>query len=121
MFDCDRNVPTKLKGKFYRTAIRPAMLYGSECWAVKQQQLHKMNVAEMRMLRWMCGKTRKDRIRNIKIQRQVGVAPIDTKIREGRLRWFGHLQRRPTNAPTRKLDSIETVEIRRGRGIPKLT
>ncbi|KAK9166638.1 hypothetical protein Scep_001829 [Stephania cephalantha] len=80
-----------------------------------------MNVAEMRMLRWMCGKTRKDRIRNIEIQRQVGVAPIDTKIREGRLRWFSHLQRRPTNAPTRKLDSIETVEIRRGRGRPKLT
>ncbi|KAK9126481.1 hypothetical protein Scep_015327 [Stephania cephalantha] len=42
---CDRNVPTKLKGKFYRIAIRPAMLYGSECWAVKQQQLHKVNVA----------------------------------------------------------------------------
>ena len=75
----------------------------------------------MRMLRGICGKTRKDRIRNIKIQRKVGVAPIDTKLREGRLRWFGHLQRRPTNAPTRKLDSIENEEIRRGRGRPKLT
>ncbi|KAK9139753.1 hypothetical protein Scep_009434 [Stephania cephalantha] len=80
-----------------------------------------MNVAEMKMLRWMCGKIRKYRIRNIGIQRQVGVTPIDTKIREERLWWFGHLQRRPTYAPTRKLDSIETVEIRRGRGIPKLT
>ena len=118
---CDRNFPIKLKGKFYRTAIRPAMLYGSECWAIKKQQIHKMNVAEMRMLRWMCSKTRKDRIRNIEIQRKVGVAPIDTKLREGRLRWFGHLQRRPTNAPTRKLDSIENEEIRRGRGRPKLT
>ena len=28
---CDRRVPQKLKGKFYRTAIRPAMLYGAEC------------------------------------------------------------------------------------------
>ena len=28
---CDRKVEDKLKGKFYRTAIRPAMLYGSEC------------------------------------------------------------------------------------------
>ncbi|CAN6573782.1 unnamed protein product [Malus baccata var. baccata] len=30
---CDRRMPLKLKGKFYRTAIRPAMLYGTECWA----------------------------------------------------------------------------------------
>ena len=35
---CDRRRPLKLKGKFYRTAIRPAMLYGTECWAVKHQR-----------------------------------------------------------------------------------
>jgi hypothetical protein len=28
---CDPRVPLKLKGKFYRTAIRPTMLYGAEC------------------------------------------------------------------------------------------
>ena len=28
---CDKRVPQKLKDKFYRTAIRPAMLYGVEC------------------------------------------------------------------------------------------
>jgi hypothetical protein len=28
---CDPRVPLKLKVKFYRTAIRPAMLYGAEC------------------------------------------------------------------------------------------
>ena len=32
---CDRKVPLKLKGKFYRSAIQPAMLYETECWAVK--------------------------------------------------------------------------------------
>ena len=48
---CDRRIPLRLKGKFYKTAIRPAMLYGTECWAVKKQYVSKMNVAEMRMLR----------------------------------------------------------------------
>jgi hypothetical protein len=28
---CDKKVPNKLKGKFYRTVISPAMLYGAEC------------------------------------------------------------------------------------------
>jgi hypothetical protein len=32
---CDPRVPLKLKG-FYRTAIRPAMLYGAECWPTKR-------------------------------------------------------------------------------------
>ena len=30
---CDRNIPLWLKEKFYRTAIRPALLYDTECWA----------------------------------------------------------------------------------------
>ena len=33
---CDRKVPQKLKDKFYRTAILPAMLYGAECWPTKR-------------------------------------------------------------------------------------
>ena len=28
-YDCHR--PTRLKGKFYRTAIKPAITYGAEC------------------------------------------------------------------------------------------
>ena len=45
---CDKRIPTRLKGKFYRTAIRPAMLYGTECWATKKQYVDKMSVSEMR-------------------------------------------------------------------------
>jgi hypothetical protein len=32
---CDPKVPLKLKGKFYRIAIRPTMLYGAEYWPTK--------------------------------------------------------------------------------------
>lgn len=48
---CDKNVPLKLKGKFYRVTVRPAMLYGSECWPLRKTLTNRMEVAEMRMLR----------------------------------------------------------------------
>ena len=61
---CDRKVPMKLKGKFYAAVVRPAMKCSSECWAIKKKQVQKLQVAEMRMLRMMCGVTRRDRISN---------------------------------------------------------
>jgi hypothetical protein len=82
---CDK-VPNKLKCKFYRTTIRPAMMYGAECWATKGQHIQKMSVAEMRMLRWICGHARKDRIRNDDIRDKLGVAPIQEKLVQHRLR-----------------------------------
>ena len=56
---CNKRVPQKLKGKFYMTAIRPAMLYGAECWPTKRRHIQQLSVAEMRMLRWICGHTRR--------------------------------------------------------------
>ena len=48
----------------------------------------------MRMLRWMCGKTMRDKVRNKQIRKIIEVAPIEEKMRENRLRWFGHIQKR---------------------------
>ncbi|CAN6543933.1 unnamed protein product [Malus baccata var. baccata] len=76
---------------------------------------------KMRMLRWMCGHTRKDKIRNEDIRGKVGVAEIEGKMRENRLRWFGHVQRRPTDAPIRRCDYGTEVQGRMGRGRPRKT
>ena len=73
---CDRNIPLWLKGKFYRTAIRPALLYGTECWAIKRYYAQKMSVVEMHMLCWMRGNTMRDKVRNEDIRTKIGVASI---------------------------------------------
>ncbi|KAL6505306.1 hypothetical protein OROGR_025123 [Orobanche gracilis] len=89
---CDPHMPHRLKGKFYRTAIRPTLLYGTECWTVKQCHVQKMNVAEMRMLRWMCGHTKKDRLRNevIREKHDQIVSGIDWGISSNRIVSVSH-------------------------------
>lgn len=49
---------------------RPTLLYELwfDCWATKTWEDAKVHVGDMRMLRWMCGLTRKDRIRNENIR-----------------------------------------------------
>ena len=87
----DKKVPQKLKGEFYRTAIRPAMLYGAECWPTKRRHIQQLSVAEMCMLCWICGHTRLDRVRNDDIRDRLGVASIEEKLIQHRLRWFRHI------------------------------
>ena len=57
---CDRRMKVKIKRQVYKTIVRPAMMYGAETWAVEKAHEKKMEVAEMKMLRWMCGVTRLD-------------------------------------------------------------
>ena len=71
--------------------------------AIKRHHAQKMSIADMRMLRWMCGNTRRDKVRNEDIRTKIGVASIEEKMRENRLRWFGHVHRRPTDAPVRRV------------------
>ena len=48
----------------------------------------------MKMLRFAMGVTRKDKIRNEYIWDTVKVEQLGIKMREGRLRWYGHVMRR---------------------------
>ncbi|KAL6543858.1 hypothetical protein OROGR_010355 [Orobanche gracilis] len=109
---CDKKVPIKLKGKFYKAAIRPAMLYGSECWAGKKSLESKLEAAEMRMLRWSCGRTMMDRIPNRVFRNVLEVAPISAKIREGRLRWdTGKLQQTVANCIERTGQGLHSGNV----------
>ena len=70
----------KLKGEVYKTVFRPALLYGAETWATTRGQEARLEVNEMRMLRWMCGVTRRDKIRNERIRGTTRLAQASKKI-----------------------------------------
>ncbi|XP_063598192.1 uncharacterized protein LOC134774725 [Penaeus indicus] len=80
---CDKRVPVRLKGKVHKAVVKPTLIYGLEAAPLKKSE-EKMNAAEMKMLRWMEGVTRRDRIRNEYIR--VKVVGVSKKIQELRLR-----------------------------------
>ena len=74
----------------------------------------------MRMLRWIYSHIRRDRVQNDDIRDRLGVAPIEEKLVQYRLRWFGHVQRRPPEALVRSGILSQDSNVKRGRGRPNL-
>jgi hypothetical protein len=72
------------------------------------------------MLRWICGHTRRDRVRNDDIRERLGEAPVEEKLVQHRLRRFEHMQRRPADAPIRNGVIRRTDNKKRDRGRPNL-
>ena len=61
-------------------------------WTKKQEA--ELAVAELKMLKFSSGVTRMDKIKNEFIRGTAKVRQIGDKVREARLRWYGHVQRR---------------------------
>ena len=114
---CDRRLPARVKGKVYSSVVRPTMVYGLETVAVTKKQVEEMKFAEMKMLRFAMEMTRKDKIRNEYIRSRVKVERLGMKMREGRLRWHGHVMRRDQEYVGRRMIEME-LPGRRRRGRP---
>ncbi|KAK3527894.1 hypothetical protein QTP86_010986 [Hemibagrus guttatus] len=107
---CDRKISARIMGKVYRTVVRLVMLYGLETVSLRKRQESELEVAELKMSRFSLGVTRLDRMRN--------VGRLGAKVREARLRWFGHVQRRESEYIGRRMLDME-LPGRRQRGRPK--
>ena len=84
---CNRRVSARMKGKVYKVAVRPAMLYGLDTVALTKRQEAEMEVAELKMLRFSLGVTRMDTIRNEYTTGTAQVGRFGEKTREAILRW----------------------------------
>ncbi|VDO86609.1 unnamed protein product [Heligmosomoides polygyrus] len=93
-------------------------MVGVECWPATKETESRLSVMETKMLRWMAGVTRLDRIRNEAIRQKFGVTPIADKMREARLRWHGHVLRGKEDSVRKIVPNFE-VSRKRPRGRPK--
>ena len=111
-------MPRKLKIKLYMTLIRPILLHGAECWTVRTKEEKILKKTQMRVLRRIKGVTLRDRVRSVDIRKEQGVSSIQEKVREIRLRWYGHMQRMEENNEVRAVGDMR-VPRKRPRGRPR--
>ena len=107
---CDRGLPARVKGKVYSSIVRPAMAYGLEMVAVTKKQVEETEVAEMKMLRFAMGVTKKEEIKNKYIRDTDEVEQLEMKMREGRLRWYKHVMRRDQDHVEKMMMEMELPE-----------
>ena len=89
-----------------------------ETVTVTERQMGKMEVAELKMVRWAVGVTRKDKIRNEYVRGTAKIAKLGDKLRNARQRWYEHVKRREEDYVGKRMMEM-TVTGRRKRGRPR--
>ena len=115
---CDWKLSARVKGKIYKNVVRPAMLYRMETVAVAERQVGKMEVAELKMVRWALGMTREDKIRNKYVRGTARISKLRDKLWDARLRWYGHVKRRKVGYVGKRMMKM-AVPGKRERGRPR--
>ena len=115
---CDKRLPIKLKSLVYKMCIRPVILYAAECRASLKRADDLLHVTEMKMIRRALGISLLQHITNPEIRKRMQICPINEKIIEARLIWFGRIL-------CKKPDSVVHIALlmrvpgTRPRGRPK--
>ena len=115
----ERSVGMKAKMGMYEGVVVPSMLYACETWGLSEQERKRVEVADMRCLRAMCGLRLMDRVRNTEIRERCGDRKsVLERADEGVLKWFGHLERMNEDRLVKKVYTSE-VGGTRGVGRPR--
>src|SRR3954462_2933025 len=84
----------RVKGKIYRACVQSVLVYGSETWAMKVADMQRLLRTENNIVRWMSGVTLKDRRTCEELRQGLGIEGVDRAVSHGRLRWYGHVERK---------------------------
>ena len=86
----------------------PTLLYGSECMVWKPKERWKIQAVQMDNLRGMLGVKRVDKMKNEEIRRKFGIEKgVNELINESVLRWFGHMERMPSERLVKRIYESE--------------
>ena len=100
-----RRFPLKLKYAVQKSYVRPAILYGSEAWCLKERELGILQRIERSMVRAMFGVQLNNRKRSTDVMFMLGLnETIDQLAMANSVHWHGHVLRREDGHVLRRED-----------------
>ena len=104
----------------YQSCVRSAMLYGSEAWCLRENEMAVLRRTERAMVRSMCGVKLMDRKNTEELMEMLGLKKtLDKTAKPNGIRWYGHVIRREDDNILKKAMMME-VNGQRKRGRPKM-
>ena len=61
--------------------VRSAMVYGSETWAMMVEKSGRLECMEIRMVRWMCGVSLRDRVPSAELRERMGIESVSGAVK----------------------------------------
>ena len=100
------------KMSIFKTAVMPTLLYGCETWVPIAEDIHRFEVVQMRCLRKILKISINDHKSNKEIRKIANIQTIESRIRQKRLLWFGHVNRMESNrTPLKVCGSVSKNEL----------
>ena len=108
-----------MKGMVYQSCVRSVMLYGSETWCLRENEMAILRRTEREMVRAMCGAKLMEKKRTGDLMKKLGLKETVVQMAKANgVRLYGHLLRRDDGYVLRKALKFE-VKGKRKRGRPK--
>ncbi len=111
-----KGIALKNRALAYKIYIRSSLIYGSETWALTENDKASLNRTELKMLRWMMGNNSYKQSEK-SIRDATNVESIVEVITQHRLKWYGHISRMPVDNWIKNCLDMD-IDGKRGRGRP---
>jgi hypothetical protein len=102
----------------YKTVFVPTLLHGTESVTILDKHKNRMQTSEMKYLRKVIWKTRRDQIRNTTIRNTLKLESVEVVMEKRTLRWYGHAVRMDLGKRPKLV--LEARPEGRGKGRPKV-
>ena len=114
MVNC--SIDLKTGERVYEAYVRSAFIYGTETWALTDRLTDVLQRCHCKMLRYMVGVQWEDGKSSIDVRDMCGVEDLSVKVRQRRLKWFGHIKR----AEDSLFNEVEEMRIGGRRPVGRL-